>query len=121
MCTLPREISSKKIIELYSDDVLFETLDCYIGYSIPYIIQQGYMNHNITLQNNITKRYEPKIILKQHKQTNGGLYSTYKPCLIGDVSEGFIKCQNVKLKVNHKMTLSEQQAIESYLTTGIYI
>lgn len=114
-------LSNTAVIELYSDDVLFETLDCYIGYSIPYIIQQGYINHNITLQNNITKRYEPKIILKQHKQTNGGLYSTYKPCLIGDVSEGFIKCQNVKLKVNHKMTLSEQQAIESYLNTGIYI
>lgn len=114
-------LSNTAVIELYSDDVLFETLDCYIGYSIPYIIQQGYMNHNITLQNNITKRYEPKIILKQHKQTNGGLYSTYKPCLIGDVSEGFIKCHNVKLKVNHRMTLSEQQAIESYLNTGIYI
>ena len=114
-------LSNTAAIELYSNDVLFETLDCYIGYSIPYIIQQGYMNHNITLQNNITKRYEPKIILKQHKQTDGGIYSTYKPCLIGDVSEGFIKCQNVKLKVNHKMTLSEQQIIESYLNTGIYI
>lgn len=114
-------LSNTAVIELYSDDVLFDTLDCYIGYSIPYIIQQGYMNHNITLQNNITKRYEPKIILKQHKQTNGGIYSTYKPCLIGDISEGFVKCQNVKLKVNHKMTLSEQQAIESYLNTGIYI
>lgn len=114
-------LSNTAAIELYSNDVLFETLDCYIGYSIPYIIQQGYMNHNIKLQSNITKNYEPKIILKQHKQTDGGIYSTYKPCLIGDVSEGFIKCQNVKLKVNHKMTLSEQQTIETYLNTGIYI
>lgn len=114
-------LSNTAVIELYSNDVLFDTLDCYIGYSIPYIIQQGYMNHNITLQNNITKQYEPKIILKQNKQINGGIYKTYKPCIIGDVSEGFIKCQNVELSVSHKMTLSEQQTIESYLNTGIYI
>lgn len=114
-------LSNTAVIELYSNNVLFDTLDCYIGYSIPYIIQQGYMNHNITLQNNITKQYEPKIILKQNKQINNGIYKTYKPCIIGDVSEGFIKCQNVELSVNHKMTLSEQQTIESYLNTGIYI
>ena len=114
-------LSNTAVIELYSNDVLFDTLDCYIGYSIPYIIQQGYMNHNITLQNNITKQYEPKIILKQNKQINNGIYKTYKPCVIGDVSEGFIKCQNVILNINHNMTLSEQQIIESYLNTGIYI
>lgn len=114
-------LSNTAVIELYSNNVLFDTLDCYIGYSIPYIIQQGYMNHNITLQNNITKQYEPKIILKQNKQINNGIYKTYKPCTIGDVSEGFIKCQNVELNINHNMTLSEQQLIESYLNTGIYI
>lgn len=114
-------LSNTAIIELYSNDVLFDTLDCYIGYSIPYIIQQGYMNHNITLQNNITKQYNPKIILKQNKQINNSIYKTYKPCTIGDVSEGFIKCQNVVLNINHNMTLSEQQAIERYLNTGIYI
>ena len=114
-------LSNTAIIELYSNDVLFDTIDCYIGYSIPYIIQQGYINHNITLQNNITKQYIPKIILKQNNQINNGIYKTYKPCVISDVSEGFIKCQNVELNVNHKMTLSEQQIIESYLNTGIYI
>lgn len=114
-------LSNTAIIELYSNDVIFETIDCYIGYSIPYIIQQGYLNHNITLQNNITKHYTPKIILKQNKQINGGIYNTYKPCVIKDVSQGFIKCQNVELNVNNRMTLSEQQAIESYLNTGIYI
>ena len=114
-------LSNTAVIELYSNDVLFNTIDCYIGYSIPYIIQQGYINHNITLQNNITKQYIPKIILKQNNQINNGIYKTYKPCVIGDVSEGFIKCQNVELNVNHKMTLSEQQIIESYLNTGIYI
>lgn len=114
-------LSNTAIIELYSNDVLFETIDCYIGYSIPYIIQQGYLNHSITLQNNITKQYTPKIILKQNKQINGGIYNTYKPCVIKDVSEGFIKCQNVELNINNRMTLSEQQAIESYLNTGIYI
>lgn len=114
-------LSNTASIELYSNDVLFDVLDCYIGYSIPYIIQQGYMNHNITLQNNITKQYDPKIILKQNNQINGGIYKTYKPCIIGDVTEGFIKCQNVELNVSHKMTLSEQQAIENYLNTGIYI
>lgn len=114
-------LSNTAVIEIYSNGVLVETLDCYIGYSIPYIIQQGYMNHNITLQNNITKRYEPKVILKQHKQTNGGLFSTYKPCLIGDVSTGFIKCQNVVLSVSHKMTLEEQNEIIYKLNTGVHI
>lgn len=114
-------LSNTAVIEIYSNGVLVETLDCYIGYSIPYIIQQGYMNHNITLQNNITKRYEPKVILKQHKQTNGGLFATYKPCLIGDVSTGFIKCQNIILGVSHKMTLEEQNEIIHKLNTGVYI
>lgn len=114
-------LSNTAVIELYSNGVLFDALDCYIGYSIPYIIQQGYMNHNITLQNNITKKYEPQIILKQHKQINGGLFSTYKPCVLGDVQRGFVKCVNVVLSVSNKMTLTEQKEIVNKIQTGIII
>lgn len=114
-------LSNTASIELYSDDVLIDSIDCYIGYSIPYIIQQGYITHNITLQNNITKRFDPKIIIKQHKQIDNCIYTTYKNCLINDVSDGFIKCENIKLKIKPQMSLYEQQLIENNLTNGIYI
>lgn len=111
-------LSNTAVIEIYSNDVLIDTVNTSIGYDIPYILKTDRITPNVNLQSNILKEKEPKVIVKQKAKVDYTYYDTLSRQTLTGLN-GFVKCQNIVLAVSEQMTTKEQALLIDALTGGV--
>ena len=105
------------IINIYSDNKLIESLNCVVGYSVPYILNPN---------ESITKPLDTKQLF-----TNSFYFELFRPIASVDRYEtlkkdtlnhftGYVKTNDF-IDISLNATLAEIEEIKRLLTTGIYI
>lgn len=113
-------LTNSCIVEIYSNDMLIDTVDTVIGYSIPYILKTDELTPNVKLSSSLLQSYNPRAILKQKKRIQGIPYKTSVMRSLADIV-GYVKCGIVRLKTSEQMTTEEQEKILSLLKDGVVI
>lgn len=114
-------ISNQTSIEVYSNDILVDRVNCSIGFSIPYILETERPQQYSNFSNNIKtlENIESQIIVEQNINKNN-LFNVNKYLDINKLT-GYNEINNINLKVSTQMTLKEIEVIKSILQSGVII
>lgn len=111
-------LSNSCVVEVYSNSHFVESVECQIGYTIPYILKTDELTPNVKLTSTLLQSYNPKAIIRQKKRIDGLPMKTAVMHTLSEVS-GYVKCGIVRLKTSEQMTMPEQEKIISLLQNGV--
>lgn len=105
------------IINIYSDDKLIESLNCVVGYSVPYILNP---NESITKPLDTKQLFTNSFYFELSRPlASVDRYETLKKDTLNHFT-GYVKTNDF-IDISLNATLAEIEEIKRLLTTGIYI
>lgn len=105
------------IINIYSDDKLIESLNCVVGYSVPYILNP---NESITKPLDTKQLFTNSFYFELSRPlASVDRYETLKKDTLNHFT-GYVKTNDF-IDVSLNATLAEIEEIKRLLTTGVYI
>ena len=114
-------VTNNCVIEIYSDDVLTNQIECVIGYDLPYIIKENSQSiiANNMLNSNILKQNAPCVYVRQKPKETNTFYTTNKVTDNLNNIQGFIRCTDYY--IGNIPTEMEKDLIEKLMIKGVYI
>ena len=114
-------VTNNCVIEIYSDDVLINQIECVIGYDLPYIIRENSQSiiANNMLNSNILKQNTPCVYVRQKPKETNTFYTTNKVTDNLNNIQGFIRCTDYY--IGDIPTEMEKDLIEKLMIKGVYI
>ena len=114
-------ITNNCVIEIYSDDILINQIECIVGYDLPYIIRENSQNilANNMLNSNILKQNTPCIYVRQKPKEANTFYTTNKVTDNLNNIQGYIRCTDYY--IGNIPTETEKNLIEELMIKGVYI
>lgn len=114
-------VTNNCIIEIYSNDILINQIECAIGYDLPYIIKENSQSilANNMLNSNILKQNTPCVYVRQKPKEINTFYTTNKVTDNLNNIQGFIRCTDYY--IGDIPTEMEKDLIEKLMTKGVYI
>ena len=114
-------VTNNCVIEIYSNDILINQIECVIGYNLPYIIRENSQSilANNMLNSNILKQNVPCIYVRQKPKETGTFYTTN--IVVDNLNDiqGFIRCTDYY--IGNIPTETEKDLIEKMMLKGVYI
>lgn len=114
-------VTNNCIIEIYSNDILINQIECIVGYDLPYIIRENSQNilANNMLNSNILKQNTPCVYVRQKPKEANTFYTTNKVTDNLNNIQGFIRCTDYY--IGNIPTETERDLIEELMIKGVYI
>lgn len=114
-------VTNNCVIEIYSDDVLINQIECVIGYDLPYIIRENSQSilANNMLNSNILKQNTPCIYVRQKPKETNTFYTTNKVTDNLNNIQGYIRCTDYY--IGNIPTETEKDLIEKLMIKGVYV
>ena len=114
-------VTNNCVIEIYSNDILINQIECVIGYDLPYIIKENSQSilANNMLNSNILKQNTPCIYVRQKPKEANTFYTTN--IVVDNLNDiqGFIRCTDYY--IGNIPTETEKDLIEKMMLKGVYI
>ena len=114
-------VTNNCVIEIYSNDILINQIECVIGYDLPYIIRENSQSIlvNNMLNSNILKQNTPCIYVRQKPKEANTFYTTN--IVVDNLNniQGFIRCTDYY--IGNIPTETEKDLIEKMMLKGVYI
>ena len=114
-------VTNNCVIEIYSNDILINQIECVIGYNLPYIIRENSQSilANNMLNSNILKQNIPCIYVRQKPKEANTFYTTN--IVVDNLNniQGFIRCTDYY--IGNIPTETEKDLIEKMMLKGVYI
>ena len=114
-------VTNNCVIEIYSNDILINQIECVIGYNLPYIIRENSQSilANNMLNSNILKQNTPCIYVRQKPKEANTFYTTN--IVVDNLNDiqGFIRCTDYY--IGNIPTETEKDLIEKMMLKGVYI
>ena len=114
-------VTNNCVIEIYSNDILINQIECVIGYNLPYIIRENSQSilANNMLNSNILKQNTPCIYVRQKPKEANTFYATN--IVVDNLNDiqGFIRCTDYY--IGNIPTETEKDLIEKMMLKGVYI
>ena len=114
-------VTNNCVIEIYSNDILINQIECVIGYNLPYIIRENSQSilANNMLNSNILKQNTPCIYVRQKPKEANTFYTTN--IVVDNLNniQGFIRCTDYY--IGNIPTENEKDLIEKMMLKGVYI
>ena len=105
------------IINIYSDNILIKTLNCVVGYSVPYILNP---NESITKPLDTKQLFTNSFYFELSRPiASVNRYETLKKDTLNHFT-GYVKTNDF-IDISLNATLNEIKEIKRLLTTGVYI
>ena len=114
-------VTNNCVIEIYSNDILINQIECIVGYDLPYIIRETSQDilANNMLNSNILKQNTPCVYVRQKPKETNTFYTTNKVTDNLNNIQGFIRCTDYY--IGNIPTETEKDLIEKLMTKGVYI
>lgn len=114
-------VTNNCVIEIYSNNILINQIECVIGYNLPYIIRENSQSIlvNNMLNSNILKQNTPCIYVRQKPKEANTFYTTN--IVVDNLNDiqGFIRCTDYY--IGNIPTETEKDLIEKMMLKGVYI
>lgn len=112
-------LANKTSIEIYSNNVLINRVNCSIGFEIPYILETDRPKAYNDFSNNVKtlENIESIIIVEQNKNASEN-FNSNKYVSLNDLSN-YNEIEKLEINVSKNMTLNEIEQIKTQLQNGI--
>lgn len=111
-------LSNLCTIQLYSNDVLVDCLDCAIGYDIPYILDDMINTKKLDMHDTSIKKLTPKILVIQSPKIDNFYFDVKQYDKLDNIS-GFTRCMLFDNNICN--TIAENDLLSTLCNQGIYL